>query len=173
MPGDCTLFSSTSSPQTTKEQTRSKKERSSTADDNISQAPAPQYSHFTKVQKRLIVFIITFAATFSPLSSFIFFPAIKALSQDLHVSIEKINLTITSYMMVSGIAPAVLGDLADMSGRRIVYLLTFGIYLVANIGLAVQKSWTALFLLRMLQSAGGAGAYAFLSCSYQIGYSKC
>ena len=61
-------------------------------------------------------------------------------------------------MIISGIAIAVMGDLADMTGRRIVYLLAFGIYLVANIGLAVQTSWAALFLLRMLQSAGGAGA---------------
>lgn len=120
------------------------------------------YSRFTGWQKRLIVLLITFAATFSPLSSFIFFPAIKALSSSLAVSVEKINLTITSYMIVSGIAPALMGDIADMTGRRIVYLLTFSIYLAANIGLAVQSSWTALFLLRMLQSAGGSGA---LSCS--------
>jgi sugar phosphate permease len=120
--------------------------------------PQPPYSHFTKRQKRLIVFIITFAATFSPLSSFIFFPAINALSASLYVSVEKVNLTITSYMIVAGIAPAIIGDMADMTGRRIVYLLTIGLYCVANVGLAVQNSWTALFVLRMLQSAGGAGS---------------
>ena len=150
-PEKLAVFSPTSSSQ-------HEEDRRSAADDDSSPAPAPQYSQFTKIQKRSIVFIITFAATFSPLSSFIFFPAINALSVNLHVSVQKINLTITSYMIISGIAPAVIGDLADMTGRRIVYLLTFGIYLVANIGLAVQTSWTALFLLRMLQSAGGAGA---------------
>ncbi|KAL8833636.1 MAG: hypothetical protein Q9170_004157 [Blastenia crenularia] len=129
----------------------------SSAADDVSSSPREQrYSQFTKKQKRLVVFIITFAATFSPLSSFIFFPTINALAQSLHVSVEKINLTITSYMIISGIAPALIGDIADMTGRRIVYLMTFGIYLVANVGLAVQNSWTALFLLRMLQSAGGA-----------------
>lgn len=143
---------------------QSKEERPSATDSHSSQAPVAPYSHFTKIQKRLIVFIVTFAAAFSPLSSFIFFPAVHALSQNLHVSVEKVNLTITSYMIVSGIAPAILGDLADMSGRRIVYLLTFGLYLLANIGLAVQRSWTALFLLRMLQSAGGAGVYATPHC---------
>ena len=117
------------------------------------------YSVFTKSQKRLTVFLITFAATFSPLSSFIFFPAVNALSRDLHVSVEKINLTITSYMIVAGVAPAIMGDMADMTGRRIVYLLTLGIYVAANVGLAVQSSWGALFALRMLQSAGGAGMY--------------
>ncbi|KAL8890263.1 MAG: hypothetical protein Q9215_002551 [Flavoplaca cf. flavocitrina] len=136
------------------------KERSSTAKDVESLAQGTPYSYFTKAQKRLVVCIITFAATFSPLSSFIFFPAINALSQSFHVSVQKINLSITSYMIVSGIAPAILGDKADMTGRRIVYLLTFTIYLMANVGLAVQRTWTALFILRMLQSAGGAATIA-------------
>ncbi|KAL8894920.1 MAG: hypothetical protein Q9207_008366 [Kuettlingeria erythrocarpa] len=132
------------------------KEESSATPEVESSAAAPTYSHFTKGQKQLIVSIITFAATFSPLSSFIFFPAITALSQSLQVSVERINLTVTSYMIVSGIAPALMGDVADMAGRRIVFLLMFAIYLMANVGLAVQRSWIALFLLRMLQSAGGA-----------------
>ena len=120
------------------------------------------YSSFTNTQKRLTVFLITFAATFSPMSSFIFFPAVNALSKSLHVSVERINLTITSYMIIAGIAPAVVGDLADMTGRRTVYLITMGIYCAANVGLAVQNSWIVLFLLRMLQSAGSAGIYALL-----------
>jgi hypothetical protein len=44
-----------------------------------------------------------------------------------------------------------------MTGRRIVYLLTLVIYVAANIGLPVQNSWAALFVLRMVQSTGGAG----------------
>jgi len=127
--------------------------------ENVFQTATPSYSRFSKWQKRLIVFLITFAATFSPLSSFIFFPAVNTLSMSLHVSVERINLTITSYLIVAGIAPAFTGDLADMTGRRVVYLLTLGVYCIANVGLAVQNSWTALFVLRMLQSAGGAGTY--------------
>lgn len=137
-----------------------KEQVSSTIDAHDDPSRTP-YSRFTRWQKRLIVLLIAFAATFSPLSSFIFFRAITALSSSLAVSAEKINLTGISYMIVSGIAPALMGDIADMTGRRLVYLLMFTIYLAANIGLAVQSSWTALFLLRMLQSAGGVGA---LSC---------
>lgn len=127
-----------------------------------SQPQQEAYSVFSKTEKRTAVFLITFAATFSPLSSFIFFPAINALSASLDVSVEKINLTVTSYMIVAGLAPAIVGDMADMTGRRNVYLLTLFIYAVANIGLAVQNSWIALFLLRMMQSAGGAGMFCLL-----------
>ena len=115
------------------------------------------YSSFPKTQKWLIILLATFAATFSPLSSFIFFPAVTALSKSLHVSIARIDLTITSYMIVAGIAPAILGDLADTVGRRPVYLLMMSIYSAADVGLALQKNWAALFVLRMIQSAGSAG----------------
>ena len=143
------------------------------AEDKVSQPQPLVYSHFTKTQKRLTVFLITFAATFSPLSSFIFFPAVHALSASLHVSVEKINLTITSYMIVAGIAPAVIGDLADMTGRRIVYSITMGLYCMANVGLATQSNWTSLFVLRMLQSAGGAGTcfFSYLRKWFWIGNS--
>ena len=116
------------------------------------------YSAFTRPQKWLIILLATFAATFSPLSSFTFFPAVTALSESLHVSIARINLTITSYMIIAGVAPAVLGDLADTAGRRVVYVLMMSIYCAANIGLAVQNDWAALFVLRMAQSAGSAGS---------------
>jgi MFS family permease len=118
---------------------------------------SPPYSILSKRQKHFIIFLVSFAATFSPLSSFIFFPAIDALARSLHVSVGRINLTITSYMIVAGVAPSIMGDLADKIGRRLVYLMIMTIYCAANVGLALQNDWAALFVLRMLQSAGSAG----------------
>lgn len=140
---------------------------------SVSAIPPPAYSTFPPKQITLIIFLASFAGTFSPLSSFIFFPAIDDLARALDVSVGKVNLTVTSYMIVSGLAPAILGDLADNIGRRMVYLAMMAVYCSANIGLAFQKNWTALFLLRMLQSAGSAGTwlgpsdgyYCWKSCS--------
>ncbi|OBT60772.1 hypothetical protein VE03_09747 [Pseudogymnoascus sp. 23342-1-I1] len=118
------------------------------------------YSHFTKPQKRLIITLIAFAGLFSPLSSFIYFPAITSLASSLNVSVEKINLTITSYMVVAGLAPAVIGSMSDVTGRRFVYILTMGIYTAANVGLTVCNNWASLLVLRMVQSAGSAATIA-------------
>ncbi|KAL3608850.1 hypothetical protein FPOAC2_03861 [Fusarium poae] len=63
-------------------------------------------------------------------------------------------------MIVAGLAPAILGDLADKVGRRIVYIFMMTTYCTANIGLALQSDWSALFVLRMLQSAGSAATIA-------------
>ena len=124
---------------------------------------AVAHSAFPRKLITLIIFLASFAGTFSPLSSFIFFPAIDNLARALDVWIGKVNLTTTSYMIVAGLAPAILGDLADNIGRRMVYISLMAVYCSANIGLALQKNWTALFLLRMVQSAGSAGTLVAFS----------
>ena len=118
----------------------------------------PPFSTFTLWQKRYIVFLATFAAVFSPMSSFIFYPAINSIAHGLSVGVGLVNLSITSYMVVSAIVPALLGDVADRLGRRPVYIFALGIYFIANVGLALQNSFPALLVLRMLQSAGSSGA---------------
>lgn len=122
-------------------------------------ASTQPYSVHSLKQKRLILFIVAFAAMFSPLSSFIYYPALESLALDLNTSLGRINLTITSYMVVSGIVPTMWGDLADQIGRRPVYIAMFTIYIAANIGLAMQRSYPALLVLRMLQSIGGSGLH--------------
>ena len=90
------------------------------------------YSCFSQQQKTCISSIASFSAMFSGLSSFIYYPSITAISHSLDVSIELVNLTITAYQVVSGIAPSILGDLADQSGRRPVCLIAFTLYFSAS-----------------------------------------
>lgn len=123
--------------------------------------PVP-YSLFTKNERRGIVAMVALAAWFSTLSSFIYYPAIPMVAKDLDSSIAMINLTVTSYLVVSAIAPAVVGDAADMFGRRPLYAVTLILYIAANIGIAKQQSAVALLLLRMLQSAGISGICTLL-----------
>lgn len=115
------------------------------------------YSVFTPMQARLIVFMAALAGFFSPFSAFIYFPSVDYISADLHVSVQLVNITITAYLIVQGVVPAFFGDLADQIGRRPVYLLVLSVYFVSCIGLAIQRSYPALLVLRMLQSAGSSG----------------
>ena len=127
-----------------------------TAGSKTTEAAEP-YSSFTTAQKAYISYAASFSAMFSGLSSFIYYPAITALSRSLAVSIEMINLSITSYQLVSGIAPSIMGDMADQTGRRPASLTAFSLYFVANLGLALQNNYVALMLLRCLQSVGASG----------------
>ena len=118
------------------------------------------YSAFNGLCKSLIAYAASVSAMFSGLSSFIYYPAITALASSLHTSTGKINLTITTYLVVAGIAPSIFGDLADRLGRRPVSILAMIIYLGANLGLAIQSNYTALLVLRCVQSAGASNTIA-------------
>ncbi|KAF2002539.1 MFS general substrate transporter [Amniculicola lignicola CBS 123094] len=118
------------------------------------------YTIFTTAEKRFMAFVISFAALFSPLSSTIYLPALNPLANDLHVSPSKINLSITTFMIFQGLAPAFIGAFSDAEGRRPAYLLCFVIYIAANIGLALQDNYAALMVLRCVQSSGSSGTVA-------------
>ena len=53
-----------------------------------------------------------------------------------------------------------IAGFSDKAGRRPAYLICFIIYIIANLALALQNSYIALLLLRMLQSAGSSGTIA-------------
>jgi MFS family permease len=118
-----------------------------------------KYSVFTRAEKWCIVAMVASAAWFSTLSSFIYFPALHILSQTFGVSVSKINLTITSYLAIATIAPTLVGDAADIGGRRPVYVMTLALYIGANIGIALSKSYHALLGLRVLQALAISGMF--------------
>ncbi|KAK8868343.1 major facilitator superfamily domain-containing protein [Apiospora arundinis] len=118
------------------------------------------YSVFTRGQKLWISSVTSFAGMLSTLCSYIYYPALVPIAEDLGVSLTMVNLTVTSYLVMAAIVPAVMGDLADQNGRRPVYILMFALFIGANVGIALQTSYPALFVLRMLQSAGSSGLIA-------------
>ncbi|MCJ1442587.1 MAG: hypothetical protein MMC23_003083 [Stictis urceolatum] len=120
----------------------------------------PEFSVFTTRQKRAIIFAGSLAAFISPLSSQIYFPALNTIAADLHQSISAINLTVTMYLIIQGVAPTFIGGLSDVAGRRIAYMVCLAIYTVANLALALQNSYPALMVLRCLQSGGSSATVA-------------
>lgn len=121
----------------------------------------PPHSAFGKHQKYFIILMVTLASFFSPLSGQIYFPVMPTLVQTYHLTTGLVNLTITTYMILQGLAPSFMGTFADTGGRRPAYILAFAIYTAANIGLALQNSFAALLVLRCIQSAGSSGTVSF------------
>ncbi|CAI4213973.1 unnamed protein product [Parascedosporium putredinis] len=122
--------------------------------------PTQLHTIFDRRQKVVIVFLVATAATFSGFASNIYFPALPTVASDLNVSIELVNLSVTTYLIFQGLAPSVWGPLSDVKGRRIAYCCTFLVFLGACIGLAETKNYATLAALRCLQSAGSASTIA-------------
>ncbi|KAF3762835.1 hypothetical protein M406DRAFT_46598 [Cryphonectria parasitica EP155] len=114
------------------------------------------YSVYTPKQKLAIVLVASMASFLSPASTSAYFPALNAIGSDLGVSLQAMNWTITSYMILQGIAPSFFSSLTDMVGRRPCYFLCLGLYISANVALALQNNYFALLVLRCLQSTGSS-----------------
>ncbi|PLB53510.1 MFS general substrate transporter [Aspergillus steynii IBT 23096] len=95
-------------------------------------------------------------AFLAPVSADIYYPALGQLSHDLHVSTSTINFTI-HLLSIQGIIPLFTATFSDQYGRRPIALAGLIIYVGINIGLALQKSFPALLVLRCFQSFGGSG----------------
>ncbi|KAE8395224.1 major facilitator superfamily domain-containing protein [Aspergillus alliaceus] len=122
--------------------------------------PEARYSIFDKRQRWLIIAIVSTAATCSGFASNIYFPALPTIADDLNVSLELVNLTVTSYLIIQGLAPSLWGPVSDVKGRRIAYIYSFIVFLCTCIGLALRKNYAALVVLRCLQSTGSASTIA-------------
>lgn len=134
------------------------------------------YSIFDKRQKAIIVAVASVAATcecdcsfeaedmlnavVSGFASNIYFPAIPTIADDLSVSTDLVNLTVTSYLIFQAIAPSLWGPVSDVKGRRTAYLGTFVVFIGACIGLALTRNYATLLVLRCLQSTGSASTIA-------------
>lgn len=122
----------------------------------------PPYTVFTRKMIWWIIAMNCVSAFVSPITANIYFPAIPAIARDLGVSTADVNLSLTTYMIFQGLSPTFVGDFGDAAGRRPAFIVAFIIYLGANIGLALQRNYAALLVLRCLQSAGSSGTIALV-----------
>ncbi|KAG6999618.1 itaconate transport protein [Physcia stellaris] len=136
-------------------------EGATTADLTSSPEAAIPYTTFTKRQKRQLTGILILTMLASPLTATIYLPLLPLLAAKFNVSTQSINLTITIYVIFQAVSPLLFATASDSFGRRPIYLITYAIYTVASIGLAVnQHSYAALLILRALQSLGASAVLA-------------
>ncbi|KAH9065620.1 major facilitator superfamily domain-containing protein [Lactarius vividus] len=120
------------------------------------------HSIFTHKEKWFLVCLASLSALFSPFTANIYLPVIPTISKDFHKSIELINLTVTMYMVIQGLAPMFWGTLSDHRGRRPIMIICLMTLSVSCVGLALvpTSAYWLLMLLRCFQAAGSASTYA-------------
>lgn len=132
-----------------------------------SQNTSKPYSIFSSRHRRILTAILGIASTASPLSANIYLPLLPLLQTQYRSSAQAINLTLTLYVVVQAVMPAFFAPAADAHGRRLISIITYIIFTVASLGLAINdisgnRSYVALILLRAM-SALGASACASIT----------
>ncbi|KAI0143679.1 major facilitator superfamily domain-containing protein [Xylariaceae sp. FL1272] len=115
------------------------------------------YTVFSSKIQTFLIILLGVVMILSTLTATIYFPLIPMLSDQLSVSIQAIDLTVTVYVIFQALTPAIFASLSDSFGRRPVLLGVIVIYASASLGLFINShSYTVLVILRALQSVGGS-----------------
>ncbi|KAH6643824.1 major facilitator superfamily domain-containing protein [Boeremia exigua] len=137
--------------------------------DNVPLTPQPPpYSAFSLNRRRFMLGAVTAAGFFGPLTGAVYLPSLVLFEEIFKVSATAINATVSVYMVVFAIAPLFGAVASDIGGRKLVYMVGLGSFLVANVLLATLPAHIALlFILRIFQAFGscivfsvGAGTVA-------------
>ena len=95
-------------------------------------------------------------AFFSVMSGNTLIVALPIIMKDLHASFQEIVWTMMGYMFIISILVPAIGRVADMIGRKKLYVSGFVIFTIGSFLCAFSRSGIDLLLYRMVQAIGGA-----------------
>lgn len=98
----------------------------------------------------------TLGALFSVLSGSTLMIALPVIMKDLNASMAVVTWTIMGYMLVMTILVPSIGRMADMMGRKKLYVSGFAAFTFASVLCACSQNGVQLLIFRMLQAVGGA-----------------
>lgn len=100
--------------------------------------------------------VTTLGALISVLDGTIFIIALPSIMIDLNADFLTITWIIMGYLFIATVLVPTIGRIADMVGRKWLYLSGFIIFTVASLFCGTSASGSELLLFRMFQAVGGS-----------------
>jgi DHA1 family bicyclomycin/chloramphenicol resistance-like MFS transporter len=109
----------------------------------------------SRKQYIFMILILGSLATISPFSIDMYLPGFPRIATDLHTTIDKVQLSLTGYLIGICIGQVLYGPLLDRFGRKKPLYFGLVIYMLASVGCAFTTSVNALIVMRFFQAIGG------------------
>ncbi len=98
----------------------------------------------------------TLGALFSVLSGTTLVIALPVIMKELHAGMELIMWTLMGYMLALTILVPAIGRIADMIGRKNLFVSGFAIFTISSLLCGFSQSGLELLIFRLIQSVGGS-----------------
>lgn len=109
-------------------------------------------------QRRNTAFYILILGALSAVNPFsidMYLPGFPAIAADMHTSVARIQLSLTSFFIGISFGQLLYGPLLDRFGRKKPVYIGLSIYVIASLGCALTTSAETLIAMRFLQAIGG------------------
>jgi DHA1 family bicyclomycin/chloramphenicol resistance-like MFS transporter len=95
--------------------------------------------------------LLTALVALGQISTSIYIPSMPSIVSELATTPDRVNLTLTGFLLGFAVCQMVFGPVSDRFGRRPVLLVGLGLYLAASLLCALASTIAALILGRVLQ----------------------
>ncbi|HLX91056.1 MAG TPA: multidrug effflux MFS transporter [Puia sp.] len=108
------------------------------------------------VTKRFyLILILGLLSAIGPFSIDMYLPAFPSIAADLHTTVARVALSLSSFFIGICFGQLLYGPLLDRYGRKKPLYAGLALYLAASVGCALSRSVDSLIALRLLQALGG------------------
>ena len=101
-----------------------------------------------------IILILGLLSAIGPFSIDMYLPGFPAIAADLHTTVAKVSLSLSSFFIGISAGQMLYGPLLDRYGRKKPLYIGISVYLLASIGCGLATSVDQLIWLRLLQALG-------------------
>lgn len=123
-------------------------------------APAPHDEHEQPERSHreimVIIFALMTAMLLAALDQTIVSTALPSIASDLH-GLSKYSWVATIYLLTSAISTPLYGKISDMFGRKKIFQIAIGIFLVGSILSGIAQDMNQLIIFRGVQGLGAGG----------------
>jgi DHA1 family bicyclomycin/chloramphenicol resistance-like MFS transporter len=105
-------------------------------------------------KKLKLILVLGLLTAIGPFSIDMYLPGFPAIAADLHTTVAKISLSLSSFFIGISFGQMLYGPLLDRFGRKKPLYIGLGVYIIASIGCAFATSADQLIWLRLLQALG-------------------
>ena len=110
--------------------------------------------------KLAICLQISWLACLVPMASAVINPAFVPLGKAFHITTVEASYELTVYVIFAGVGPLFVAPLANVYGRRPVYLLGNLMAAIMNLVAAHSTTWTGILVTRVFSGIGSGATVA-------------
>jgi len=109
--------------------------------------------------RNLLLVTVALGVLLNPLNSSMISVALARIQQDFHLTFTTASWLISSYYLASAISQPVMGKIADVVGRKVVFIVGLLLVALASVLAPFAPTFGWLIAARLIQSVGSGALY--------------
>ena len=105
-----------------------------------------------------LILILGSLTALGPFSIDMYLPGFPAIAEDLHTTVSKVSLSLSSYFIGISAGQLLYGPLLDRFGRKTPLYIGLAVYIMASVGCALVTDIDTFIALRFIQAVGSCAA---------------